>query len=72
MELTNPDTGENYTVEILDYFGPYPIENLPGWIAREIINKDATGRLLGRFLVDRLPEFRNCQKVLFYQVNPIL
>lgn len=71
MELTDPDTRKNYTLEILDYSGPYPIDNLPDQYARQIINKDATGRLLARFLVERVPEFRNCQKVLFYQVNPI-
>jgi len=71
MELTDPETKEPYSVEILDYHGAYDIDNLPGWIAREIINKDATGRLLSALLKQRVPEFRNCKKVLFYEVNPL-
>jgi len=70
MKLTDPETGE-YTVEILDYMGPYSIEDLPGWIARTIINKNATGLVLSKLLIKRVPEFKKCTKVLFYQVNPI-
>lgn len=70
MKLTDPEAGE-YMVEILDYLGAYPIEDLPGWIARMIINKDATGHVLGQLLQKRVPEFKKCKKVLFYQVNPI-
>jgi hypothetical protein len=71
MILTNPETKNDYTVEILDYFGPYPIDNLPGFIAREIINKDATSHILQKLLTERVPEFKHCKKVFFYQVNPI-
>jgi len=71
MELFNPEKKQNYTVEILDYFGSYPIDNLPGFIARQIINAEATGYILSKFLKERLPEFKDCKKVLFYQVNPI-
>ncbi len=70
MTLTDPETGE-YTVEILDYLGPYSMNEIPGYLARQIINRDATGRILATVLRQRVPEFKNCQKVLFYQVNPL-
>lgn len=70
MVLTDPDTGE-YTVEILDYLGAYKMDDIPGHLARQIINKEATGRMLAKLLQTRIPEFKNCQKVLFYQVNPL-
>jgi hypothetical protein len=72
MTLTNPDTQTDYEVEILDYFGAYQIDNLPGFIAREILNKNATGHTLTRLLKERVPEFKNCKKVLFYQVSPMI
>ncbi|MDP2058531.1 MAG: hypothetical protein Q8J97_02245 [Flavobacteriaceae bacterium] len=70
MPLTDPDTGE-YIVEILDYHGAYKITEIPNFYARQIINSRATGAELGKLLLQRVPEFRKCEKVLIYQVNPL-
>lgn len=71
LTLTDPDSGEDYAVEILDYWGAYDMAQLPDTFARQIINRDATGKMLARLLVSRIPEFKNCSKVLFLQVNPL-
>lgn len=71
MVLTDPDTGD-YTVEILDYLGPYSIGEIPDHLARQIINAEATGRILAKLLTGRVTEFKNCKKLFFYQVNPIV
>lgn len=71
LTLTDPESGEDYTVEILDYWGAYDIRQLPDTFARQIINKDTTGQMLAKLLIARVPEFKNCSKVLFLQVNPI-
>ena len=71
IELSDPDTKENYNVEILDYLGPYPIEAIPTFIARGIGGKQLDGKLLAALLQKRKPEFRNTKRVMFYQVNPI-
>ena len=71
IELTDPDTNENYPVEILDYLGPYPMEAIPTFIARLIGGKLMTGNILALLLRKKKPEFRETKKVLFYQVNPI-
>jgi len=71
IELTDPDTNENYPVEILDYLGPYPMEAIPTFIARLIGGKKMTGDILAVLLRKKKPEFRETKKVLFYQVNPI-
>lgn len=70
MELTDPDAGA-YTVEILDSLGPYEMENIPDFLARQVINERATGRALFAVLRQRVKEFKMCKKVYFYQVNPL-
>ena len=72
LELNSPDANETYRVEILDYLGPYPMDAIPTFIARDIGGKAMTGKLLELLLRKRKPEFRDTKKVLFYQVNPII
>lgn len=71
MELFTPDANEMYKVQILDYLGPYPMDNIPNWIARCIGGKKMPGKILEALLRERKPEFRDAKKVLFYQCNPI-
>ena len=71
FDISDPDTNETHTVEIFDYLGPYPMDNIPNWIARFIAVK-LTGKLLAALLRKRKPEFHDTKQVLFYQVNPIL
>lgn len=70
MTLTDPDSGD-YSVEIWDYLGPYEMEQIPCFLARQIVNAQVTGRALAAVLRQRLPEFKNCRRIYFYQVNPI-
>lgn len=70
MTLTDPEKGA-YEVEILDFLGAYEMEQIPTHIARQIGGVKMTGKALFHFLKKRLPEFKNAEKVLFYQVNPI-
>ena len=73
IELTDPDTKNTYTVEVLDFFGAYAIDRLPDWLAREATDKEQmTGAILGTLLRRKTPEFRKAQKVLFYQVTTTL
>jgi hypothetical protein len=71
IELKDPDKNENYHVEILDYLGPYPMDAIPTFIAREIGGKAITGKIFEFLLRKRIPEFHDTKKILFYQVNPI-
>jgi hypothetical protein len=71
MQLTDPDTKLPYTVEILDWMGAYKPDEIPDWVARQTINRDATGAMYGQLLLKKVPEFKDCKKILFYQVNPI-
>jgi len=71
IPLTDPDTGEDYQVEILDYLGPYPMSAIPGFLARDCVGRDMTGKLFELLLRKKKPEFAAAKTILFYQVNPI-
>lgn len=71
LELTNPETKQKYTVEILDYEGSFFMDCIPDSIARMIGGAKMTGKILAHFLKEKKEEFKNAERVLFYQVNPI-
>jgi hypothetical protein len=69
FELTNPETGENTACFIIDYLGPYPIQNPPDFLARCCTDKTGmTGKMLFKLLTQKVPEFRHTDKILFYQL----
>jgi hypothetical protein len=69
IELTNPKTNLPYRVAILDFVGPYPVDRVPSWLARHI-NPQLSGAQLAALLLKRVPEFKHCKQILFYQVIP--
>jgi len=72
ITLTDIETKQEYTAEILDYLGPWKIDFLPDWIARLVTDKETiTGPIFANLLRKRRPEFKTAEKVLFYQLNQI-
>lgn len=70
FELTNKVTEKPETFLILDVLGAYPIHLLPAFLARDCTGKpQMNGETLAYFLKKKVPEFKNAQTVLFYQLT---
>lgn len=70
IEITDPETSETKTFEILDFLGTYPIAEIPNFLARQCTdNPTITGDQLFYFLQKKKPEFKLCEKVIFLQLT---
>lgn len=73
LTFTDPYTKEDYTAEIIDYFGPYPADKLPDTFSIAATDKPIiTGTLLIDLLRRRQPkEFKTVKDIFFYQLNKL-
>lgn len=72
MEFTDPNTSEQYTAEILDYWGIYEADKIPDAMARLCTDiKLMTGEKLLVKLKQSFPEFKKAQLILIYELNKL-
>ena len=70
--LVDTETQETYQTEILDYLGPFEAEHISDIFARLVTdNKNITGKTLFKLLQKRSTDFKNVEKILFYQLSVI-
>lgn len=66
IELTDPDTGQPYTAEVVEYLGEWPIDQLPTQYAQLSAQMlQISGKQFGQALRQKQAEFKTCSRVLF-------